>query len=73
MMERMRLNPYIMYALFFDKKHKRNGEYCIAETKEDAINELLKFFNGTIEEMQKILNRWKKNTSNLREMLKPTE
>lgn len=58
---------------FFDKNQQRSGEYCIAETKEDAINELLKFFNGTIEEMQKILNRWKKNASNLREMLKPTE
>lgn len=58
---------------FFDKNHNRSGEYCIAEAKEDAINELLKFFNGTIEEMQEILNRWKKNASNLREMLKPTK
>lgn len=58
---------------FFDKNHNRRGEYCIAETKEDAINELLKFLEGTIEEIQKILNKWKKNASNLREMLKPTE
>lgn len=57
---------------FLDENH-RSGEYCIAETKEDAINELLKFLEDTLEEIQKILNKWKKNASNLREMMKPTK